>query len=86
MTEYVQIFAKLRDFAPQSEGESRSLGKTFFASPVQGSTMRPFLGLVNFVPAVAYHLCLNMSASFSQPGNGLLEVLCTHNELKDLQA
>ena len=29
-----------------------------------------FPGLVNFVPAVAYQFCLNMPATFSQPGNG----------------
>ena len=39
---------------------------------VQGSAKRPFPGLVNFVPAVAYHFCLNLPAAFSQPGNGLL--------------
>ena len=27
--------------------------------------------MVNFVPAGAFHLCLNMPAVFSQPGNGL---------------
>ena len=46
-------------------------------SYVQGTSKRPFPGLVNFVPAVAYHFCLNLPAAFSQPGNGLLEVPCT---------
>ena len=43
---------------------------------LQGSTMRPFPGLVNFVPAVFYHFCFNLPGAFSQPGNGLLEVPC----------
>ena len=43
---------------------------------VQGLTKRPFAGLVNFVPAVAYHSCLNLLEAFSQPGSGLLEVPC----------
>ena len=44
---------------------------TQFSSHIQGSTTRPFPGLVNIVPAVAYHLCLNFTAAFSQPGNSL---------------
>ena len=35
-------FAKLRDFAPQSEGESRSLGKTFFAALCRWRICLPF--------------------------------------------
>ena len=34
------------------------------------------LDLVNFVPAVAYHFCLNLPANFSQPGNGNLAHPC----------
>ena len=44
---------------------------------VQGSTMRPFPGLMNLFPAVAYHLCLNLPAGISQPGNGSMENPCT---------
>ena len=36
-----------------------------------------FPGLVNFVPAVAYQFCLNMPATFSQPGNGNLAHPCS---------
>ena len=43
---------------------------------VQGTSKRPFPGLVNFAPAVAYHFCLNSLEAFSQPGNGLLEAPC----------
>ena len=43
---------------------------------VQGRTIRLFPGLVNFVPAVAYHFCLNLPAAFLQPGNGLLDKPC----------
>ena len=40
-------------------------------------TIRPFPGLVTFVPAVAYHLCLNfLPAAFLHPGNGLLVKPC----------
>ena len=39
---------------------------------VQGFTIRPFQGSVNFVPAVTYHSCLNLPAAFSQPGIGLI--------------
>ena len=39
---------------------------------VQGWTIRPFSGLVTFVPIVAYHICLYLPATFSQPGNGLI--------------
>ena len=38
--------------------------------------MMPFPGLVNLVPAVAYHFFLNLPAAFSQPGNGLILELC----------
>ena len=44
---------------------------------VQGIFIWPFPGLVNFVPAVAYHFCLNLPAAFSQPGNGHTEIPCT---------
>ena len=34
-------------------------------------------GLVNFVPAVAYHFCLNLPEKFSQPGAHFLAQPCT---------
>ena len=34
----------------------------------QGAPKECFPGLVNFVSAVAYHLCLNLPRAFSQPG------------------
>ena len=43
---------------------------------VQGSTIRQAPGLLNFVPAVAYHFCLNMPAAFSQPGACLIVEPC----------
>ena len=33
-------------------------------------------GLVNFVPAVSYHFCLNLPAAFTQPGTSTLTDLC----------
>ena len=47
-----------------------------FFLDIQGISIRPFPGLVNFVLAVAYLFCLNMPAAFSQPGNGLIEIPC----------
>ena len=38
--------------------------------------LRP--GLVNFVPAVAYHLYLNLLPAFTQPGRSLLDDPCTY--------
>ena len=43
----------------------------------QGWAYLPFPGLVNFVPAVAYHFCLILSEKFSQPGNGILAQTCS---------
>ena len=39
---------------------------------IQEISIRLFPGLENFVPAVAYHLCLKLHPVFLQPGNGLL--------------
>ena len=33
-------------------------------------------GLVNFVPALAYHICLALPAEFTQPGDHLLAEPC----------
>ena len=44
---------------------------------VQGSTNRRAPGLVNVVPALAYHFCLNLPAAFTQPGAHLLVEPCT---------
>ena len=35
---------------------------------LQGTAKRLRPGLVNFVPAVAYHFCLNLPAAFTKPG------------------
>ena len=43
---------------------------------LQGISMRPFPGLVKFVPPVAYPFCLNFPAAFWQPGNGLIKIPC----------
>ena len=50
--------------------------KTALGRQVQGSTNRRAPGLVNFVPAFAYH-CLNLPAAFTQPGARLLVEPCT---------
>ena len=50
------------------------------------------LGLVRFVPTVAYHICLNLPEPFSQPGNGTSPALyynlndfCADNRIKVFQ-
>ena len=51
----------------------------------QRSTIRLFPGLVNSVPAVAYHFSLNLHVAFSQSGNGLIVKPSTlHTALKEL--
>ena len=47
------------------------------ALKIQGIGLRPFPGLVNFVPAVAYIFCLNLLAAFSQPGNDHIVQPCS---------
>ena len=42
---------------------------------LQGSAKRRALGLVNFVPADAYHFCLALPAAFSQPGDYSLQII-----------
>ena len=39
---------------------------------LHGSPKESFPGLVNFVTAVAYHLCLSLPAAFTQPGAHLV--------------
>ena len=46
---------------------------------VQGSSKRRSPGLMNFVPAVAYHPCLILPAAFTQPGDHLLAEPCSAN-------
>ena len=49
---------------PLRNGEAQSLAE------------RRVPGLVNFVPAVAYHFCHNLPAAFTQPGTRLSAKLC----------
>ena len=44
---------------------------------IHGISVRPFPGLVNFVPAVAHLFCLNLPAAFSQPWSSLIEIPCS---------
>ena len=48
---------------------------------LQSRIIMPFSGLVNFVPAVAYHFCLNFLAAFSQTENSLIVQLCTSTNI-----
>ena len=50
---------------------------TLLLGCLQGSTNRRAPGLVNFVPALAYHFCFNLPAAFTQPGARLLVEPCT---------
>ena len=47
-------------------------------------TTRLFQGLVIFVPALAYHFCLNLPSTFSQPVNGRIEIPCMIKMFRDL--
>ena len=44
---------------------------------IKSSAKRWSSGLMNFVPAVAYHFCLGLPAAFTQPGARLLQKPCT---------
>ena len=50
---------------------------SYTSNYIQGSTNRRAPGLGNFVPALAYHFCLNLPAAFTQPGARLLVEPCT---------
>ena len=43
---------------------------------LQGSAKRRSPVLVNLVPAITYHFCLDLPASFMQPGDHLLAEGC----------
>ena len=49
-----------------------------YSSFLQGLAEKWVPGLVNFVLAVAYHLCLALPGAFTQPGDHLLSDPCTH--------
>ena len=51
-----------------------------FVSRIQGLAKRWSLGLVNFVTALVYHLCLAMPTAFTQPRNHLLAEPCKERE------
>ena len=55
----------------------QELSSSWHCKKVQGSTIRRTPGLVNFVPALAYHFCLNLPATFTQPRARLLVEPCT---------
>ena len=59
-----------------SDGQ-RILRSNSLSNSLQGISIRPFPGLVNYVPAVAHLFCLNLPAAFSQPGNSLIEIPST---------
>ena len=48
---------------------------TFLALQRTSKRLRP--GLVNFVTALAYHFCLNLSEAFTKPGRSLFADPCT---------
>ena len=56
--------------------EKRQSGVWSLPWTVQEISIRPIPGWVNFVPAGAYLLCLNLPAAFPQPWNGLVEIPC----------
>ena len=52
---------------------------------IHGISRRPFPGLVNFVPAVAYIICLILHAAFSQLANSLIEIPCINPSLTNVR-
>ena len=62
-----------RDSFHQWENFAVTMNKLY----LQGSTNIQALGLVNFVPPLAYHFCLNLPAASTQPGARLLVEPCT---------
>ena len=56
----------------------QGLAKLISKSPVQGISMRPFPGLVNFVPSVPYHFCLDLPGCENAAGNGHLVEPCRY--------
>ena len=67
----------LRAAEKRGGGEGEGRAETQDPGVVQGSTNRREPGLVNFVPALAYHFCLNLLAAFTQPGARLLVEPCS---------
>ena len=53
-----------------------AVAKVTFCKHLQVSAKRRSPVLVNFVPALAYHFCLALSAAFTQPGDHLLAKPC----------
>ena len=65
------------EVAGEADGERNRGGhRDIEVIHLQGISISPFPGLVNFVPAVSYPFYLNLPAAFSQPGNGLIEIPC----------
>ena len=63
-------------WTPDSPIASMAMLMKTVKTHVQGSSNRRAPGFVNFVPAVAYHFCLNLPAAFTQPGARLLVEPC----------
>ena len=60
-----------KSFNKEINEDNVILGKNrfgFWKFILQGSTNRRAPGLVNFVPALAYHFCLNLPAAFTNLG------------------
>ena len=52
------------------EGRTTNVdGRATQSDAIQGSPQESFPGLENFVTADAFHLSLNLPATFTQPGN-----------------
>ena len=62
---------KFRSVTSNNMGFDLVLIVRYIIMAIQGSAKRLRPGLVNFAVAVAYHFCLSLPASFSQPGRSL---------------
>ena len=68
------------------EGRRKTTRKGQSILYIHGSAKRRPPGLVNSVPALAYHFCLSLLAAFTQPGDHLLAEPCTSENGKGTSA
>ena len=69
---------KIQERRLSSLSRFRRVQTRTYREPLKGRSQ-----VLRIFPAVAYHFCLNLPAAFSQPGNSLLEVLCTQTDGRD---
>ena len=74
---WVQVKRVLTRWRCRSRARWRTISFDIVSDHIQGSAKRRAPGLVNVIPAVAYHFCLALPAAFTQPGDHLLVEPCS---------